>query len=401
MILCDLTHSYTEPNSAIRTFIDARRSYIRERTDHTHVLIIPGASDRVEHRDRAVTLRLKAPLIPGPVGRRIFTSRKRLVAALHYVRPDVLELFSWYLEPWAALSYRQQHPRTLISGHFMTDVSKARVAAPVREFLGDKAAQPLKHLADRYLSRVVQHCDLALASSAQQAERLKALGVRDPQLVKPGVDTTLFHPDRRSPALRARLGIKQRELMLCYAGRLADEEVFASLIATTREVNRCRPATLVIAGKGRLYPHLLQQQKSGAPIRLVASPDTRRELAELLATADLFITTAPVDTPNASVLEARASGLPVINVGVTRASKKMDQRAGNARTAETTSVSARQVLEAAGKREELGKDARAKIEADRTWSSTFEQAFALYETHRSRLPGASVSRSGAQPHAVA
>ncbi|NNF04723.1 MAG: glycosyl transferase group 1, partial [Rhodothermales bacterium] len=57
MHLCDLTYAYNEYSGGIRTYIEAKRAYVREQTDWKHLLIIPGAEDSVETDGRLTVCR--------------------------------------------------------------------------------------------------------------------------------------------------------------------------------------------------------------------------------------------------------------------------------------------------------------------------------------------------------
>ncbi len=127
-----------------------------------------------------------------------------------------------------------------------------------------------------------------------------------------GVDTDIYTPARRSAALRARLGVVDRFLFL-YVGRLAPEKRVTQVVEAYRiAASRLAPDStrLVIAGAG----------PSEAAVRAAASEsvivlgylDRTRELPALYASADAFVFASVTETLGLVVLEAMASGLPVI-----------------------------------------------------------------------------------------
>jgi len=384
MTICDLTHAYTPTSGGIRTYIDAKRAYLRSQTKHTHVLIAPGAEDAVEEGPGWCTIRVQAPVIPGAAPYRFFTSRQRLGRALAFAAPDVIEVHSWYLEPWAALAHRAQHPHVCVAGYFFTDIPEAYIGAPVRKRLGDAAATPLKRLAERYMAHVFRQCDLALAPSHEQADRLCAMGVEQPHVLPPGVDMQLFHPDQADPSLRARLGIPHGTLMLFYAGRLDREKHIRTLVEATRAVNRTRPALLLLAGDGPLRDTLIQQQKAGAPIRTLGHLKSRA-LAQHLATADVYITAGPHETFSFSVAEAQACGLPVVGVAAGALTERVPESVGRLAPVDAPEAMASHILDAAVLREQLGAAARAHAEAHYRWAGTFEKSLTLYRNAARQL----------------
>jgi glycosyltransferase involved in cell wall biosynthesis len=122
------------------------------------------------------------------------------------------------------------------------------------------------------------------------------------------VDTHLFHPSRRDCTLRQRLGGGGSTIFL-YVGRISREKNLPLLAQAFKNLAG-RSCRLVLVGDGpyreemeealRDYPALFTGFKSG------------QELLQLYASADVFVFPSATDTFGNVVLEAQASGLPVI-----------------------------------------------------------------------------------------
>lgn len=123
-----------------------------------------------------------------------------------------------------------------------------------------------------------------------------------------GVDTELFHPDRRNAETRARLCAADPEgPLLLYVGRLSAEKGVDRL----RDVLDAIPgAQLAIAGDGPFRPSL-ERHFAGRP---VVFPGYLRgeELARTYASADAFVFPSCSETLGLVLLEAMASGCPVV-----------------------------------------------------------------------------------------
>ena len=238
MRVCDLTHAYTETSGGIRTTIDAKRRYVLEHTDHEHVLIAPGAEDRVERHGRATTVRVAGPVIPGAAPYRFFLRADKVRAALAAVQPDLIELQTFYTSPWAAFSYRKLRP-VAITAFYHTDLPSAYVYPAVSGLVGERIGRRTKAWAEAYVCAVFDRCDRGFAVSDGLVGTLRRMGIATPlEAVPLGVDLDLFHPARRDPALRERLGIASDTLLLVYAGRLDSEKevhVLAEAVARLLE----------------------------------------------------------------------------------------------------------------------------------------------------------------------
>jgi len=124
------------------------------------------------------------------------------------------------------------------------------------------------------------------------------------------VDTDMFAPSKRDPYLWRRYGMGDA-LKLLYVGRVSKEKNLELLARSFMEVidsgNFC---DLIIAGDGP-YRNELEQMLQGYPV-LFTGFLTGAELHAAYASADVFVFPSTTDTFGNVVLEAQASGLPVI-----------------------------------------------------------------------------------------
>src|SRR5205085_4008800 len=64
-LFCDLTQSWSDVGGGVRTYLLHKRRHILEQTPHSHLMIIPGERDEVIEEDRAITVIIKSPHVPG------------------------------------------------------------------------------------------------------------------------------------------------------------------------------------------------------------------------------------------------------------------------------------------------------------------------------------------------
>ena len=141
-----------------------------------------------------------------------------------------------------------------------------------------------------------------LAANGLDAARLRVVGR--------GVDTARFHPGYRDAAWRAQHG-QGRSLVLLYVGRLSREKNLQVLAVAFQRLMPTRPdVALVLVGDGPFRGEL-ERMLHGTPATFTGVL-AGEALARAYASSDLFVFPSKTDTFGRVVLEAQASGLPVI-----------------------------------------------------------------------------------------
>jgi glycosyltransferase involved in cell wall biosynthesis len=133
-------------------------------------------------------------------------------------------------------------------------------------------------------------------------------------LLPNGVDRTLFHPASRVDARRA-LGLPEDGRVVVFVGGLEPEKGVRELASAFAGIAARDAVHLVLVGDGSLAPELRDRAGSlrGARGRLVlAGPQPLAGVARHIAASDLLVLPSWAEgTPNV-VLEALASGRPVV-----------------------------------------------------------------------------------------
>lgn len=155
---------------------------------------------------------------------------------------------------------------------------------------------------------------------------LQAAGFDNLRVVARGVDTSLFHAGKRSLALRSSWKADDHTIVLLSVGRLAAEKNLDLIVQTYHALkSKKRSVKLVFAGDGP-YRHHLQAK---CPDAIFAGMCSHEQLAELYASADLFLFPSLTETFGNVTLEALASGTPVLAFDCAAASELVqDSRNG-------------------------------------------------------------------------
>jgi alpha-1,6-mannosyltransferase len=395
-LFCDLTQSWSEVGGGIRTYLLHKRRHILDKTAHRHLMIIPGARDEVIEDGRAVTVTIASSHVPGSPNYRLLLRVGAVRAALERFRPDLIECQDAYVLPWAALGHRQRHPETAVVAAYMTDFPTVYVERPFRKFIGKTLAGAASRLCYRYCGHLYRRFDGVYALSENGgAAKLRAYGVPNVDIVALGAELGDFGPSRRDPDLRARLGVCDHQPVLIYVGRLDGEKKPDVVVEAFRRLPAELGARLVLIGEGPLREQIAA---IGDPrIVILGYLKDRAELATWLASADIYVSGMADETFGLSIIEAQASGLPVVGVAAGAMIDRVTDRIGRLGPVGDSAAMARNILAVwhgnlAAMREEALQEARL-FSWDRSMDALFGR---VYPTALARRAG-----MGPVPAAVA
>ena len=312
-LFCDLTQSWSAVGGGVGTYLRHKRQHILETMPHRHLLIVPGPSDEVIEDKRTITVTIASPRVPGSPNYRLMLRNGAVRAALARFKPDLVECQDAYNLPWAAIAHAKRHPGTALVAAYMTDFPTTYVERPFRKVVGKTLAGAAARLCYWYCGKLYSRFDGMFALSANGGlGKLKALGIDRIEVVPLGVELGDFSPDRRDHRLRRRLGIGADQPLLIYAGRLDGEKRAQLLVDAFHLLPPELGAHLVLIGDGPLRENVLQL---GHPaIHAPGYVRDRGELARWLASADIYVSGMADETFGVSIVEAQASGLPVVGV---------------------------------------------------------------------------------------
>ena len=342
-LFCDLTQSWSEVGGGIRTYLLHKRRHILDKTPHRHLMVIPGARDEVIDEGRAVTVTIASPHVPASPNYRLLLRTGAVRAALERFRPDLIECQDAYLLPWAALGHRKRHPETALVAAYMTDFPTVYVERPFRKFIGNPLAGAASRICYRYCGHLYRRFDAVYALSENGgASKLRAYGVPDVDIVALGAELGDFGPSRRDPELRAKLGLCEHQPLLIYVGRLDGEKKPDVVVEAFRRLPADLGARLVLIGEGPLREQIAAV---GDP-RIVALGyvKDRAELAKWLASADIYVSAMADETFGVSIIEAQASGLPVVGVAAGAMIDRVTDRIGRLGPVGDSTAMARNIL---------------------------------------------------------
>ena len=272
-----------------------------ESRDIEYIFIVPeqNGGDEIPYNMESF---FSAPFLFYPECRFTLPDVFRLNKSLDAFQPDIILLMTEFNIGLTGLAYGKKRGIPVISNY---STNFATILKMYKLSVFEKAL-------DKYLSWFHNEADLTLTPSRESEKVLKSLEVANTEIFGRGIDYDNFSPENRSRKYRKNLGIDDR-IVLLYVGRLSPEkdlDVLRDSMHMLNESYKDRIA-LIVTGEGPMKEEL----EKTMPDNVIFTGYKRgSELAEIYASADIFSFPSSFETFGNVVLEAFASGTPVVGV---------------------------------------------------------------------------------------
>ena len=354
--------NFVGPESGgMKTALDAlARGYVE--SGHQRLLIIPGPVDRRLECEYGDVVQVRAPRVGGPY--RLIVEPWRLAEILTRFAPTSLEVSDKFTLPAVSWWARSKGIGSALFSHERLDEYMLNFTQ--REATTKVSVALLNRILVRSFDAVVVTSGFAQREFQQLADAAGCPTVRVPL----GVDLDLFRP---SSAPRA-----DGPLRLVHVGRLSREKSPHLAVAAALELHRRGVAVaLDVYGAGP-YRAELEAMAGGGPVTFHGHVDDRVELAARIADADVALSVCPSETFGLAVLEALASGTPVVTADRGGARELVDRASGAWGVPEPGAL-ADAVLRVAQRPAELRRRAARARAEQFPWSRTISSMLDLHQ----------------------
>lgn len=308
--------------------------------------------------------------IPGYPGLRMgMPSRRMLVREWARNRPDIVHVATEGPLGWSAVSAARELGIP-VSTDFHTNF---------HSYTGHYGIGLLKRPMARYLRRFHNRTDCTIVPTITLHDELASDGYKQVMIVGRGVDTRLFHPDRRSAHLRRAWGVDEDTPVALLVSRLAPEKNLPVVLDAFEAMRTANPAArLIMVGDG---PARAELERRYRPQVVFAGMRTGEDLAAHYASADIFLYPSLTETFGNVTIEAMASGLATIAYDYAAAHQliRHDVNGLVAPYADTGAFvsAARSLMGDAERIRRLRREARRTVE-NLTWDRIMEQMEGLF-----------------------
>lgn len=220
-------------------------------------------------------------------------------ARLDKFRPDVVHLVTEFSMGLCGLKLALSKRLPMVSSYHTN----------MPQYLSYYGFSFLSGAAWKYMRWFHNKCSVNYCPSTDTLALLEKNGLVNLDIWSRGVDTSLFNPSKRDPSFRVRMGAENKTVLL-YVGRLAAEKDLDVLIKAYRNVSRhVSDVHLVITGDGPMDARLRRDFTENVTYTGYLGGE---ELAVAYASSDIFVFPSTTETFGNVIVEAMASGLPVV-----------------------------------------------------------------------------------------
>jgi glycosyltransferase involved in cell wall biosynthesis len=286
-----------------------------------HEVLVIAASDKsqtytVQNRNLTV-MRLKSVHNPTRVGQR-FTpySRSSVTHALQEFRPDAIHSHEPMPISLPAIRYAgEMNVPTVLTIH--------QLPPTATRHLPGYSQVVMEKLLWRYGRWYTQKFMALITPTETTSIQVRRILGRPATTISNGIDLQTFrppHPADDGAAIRRKWNLPPDVPIVLHVGRLdPDKNVERVIQAVAGSLER-NNAHLLIVGDGLRKPALMKLCNSlgiSGRVHFTGFISTRQGLPELYRIARLFITASEIETQGLVLLEAAASGLPIVAVRAT------------------------------------------------------------------------------------
>jgi glycosyltransferase involved in cell wall biosynthesis len=299
-----VTETYLPQVNGVSRTLDRLVNYCAEQGDRIQ-LLMPSYKDNPTTFPSVVE-RSEWPSLTLPFYREVLlplTTVARVERVLADFRPDLVHIATeGPLGRAALLAARRLRLPTVSSYH-----------TNFAQYLQNYHAGFLAPLCWRYLSWFHNATLATFCPTLSIQHLLEKKGFRNVGIWSRGVDSHRFHPGKRDNELRRSLGIGPDDILSTCVGRIAGEKNLEMLLQAWKMLPNRNNRFLLLIGDGPLRERL---ERGNDPHIIFVGYRYGEELAQLYASSDLFVFPSLSETFGNVILEAMASGLPVVGFKV-------------------------------------------------------------------------------------
>ncbi len=324
MRILDINNLYSPTGGGIRVYHHEKMKWCHA-NGIENFLAYPAPGNTRTPINGGIAIGIRSPKLANS-GYNFFTRGEPLRELIREIKPHVIEIGSGIVVPRMVKREIEDIP----SFAFYHSNWPEALPLSVLGIQNGPIQTVFKRFASPRMGKGYKPLKAVIAASEYSMKRLREAGLKNLRKVQLGADPDIFHPGRRSQQLRESLGATGDRKMALYMGRLAPEKGIHVLLDAFKTLFLEENIITVAAGGGH-YSKQLEKAAAENPekLKLIHRVSSRHRAAELMASADAFISAGPCETFSLVTLEALDCGTPVAACGEAAAAELVTQAGGN------------------------------------------------------------------------
>jgi alpha-1,6-mannosyltransferase len=381
MHICDLTTLYIDGGEGgVNTYLTEKARYLSDQGKaYRHTIIVPGAHTATRALFGSALYTLRSPKFCYNPHHRVLTSFQQVKQLLSTLRPDLIEVDCvYFLGRWARAAMGER--RVPLVGFYHTHLPSF-YARPLTQRFGNVLSQLVETCAWSYVTYCMQPLDKILVASSDVYARLSERTAKKAEQVSLGVNLNLFQPRGQ-----AEVSYGRRRPVILYVGRLSQEKDLDLLFDAFRRLNQNVAYALQIVGDGPLRTRTERFVQSTPHTSYSGLVPYGKQLAEIYAAADILALPSRNETFGLTILEALASGIPVVAVNQGGPSNVLHPRVGALAIPGDPIDFANQLVRVLADKT-LARQCRPYVARHFSWEATFAKLLGIYDTLHKTMNG--------------
>jgi alpha-1,6-mannosyltransferase len=387
--IVDFNSMFSFSGGGIRTYHMRKLAYFASRADVAYSMIAPSDRDGVEAHGHARLHHVKTPPLLRVRNYSVITEPRKLLRLVDELQPDLIEAGAPYTDPLLARLIARRvgagRGAGATTGPVIVGFWHTHYPSAYLEFYGSRVSpgfgRALGRLGWRLARRTYGFFDATIAAADCIIEDLRAAGITRVIQCPLGIDIDAFHPRHRDADKRRQVGAEGQRPLVFFPHRLLAEKGIVQVVEAVPRIAEATGAVFVFAGTGPEQPRVEALCREREDCHFLGFVDGAGEMARWHASADVTFGLSAWETFGFSVLEAMASGVPLVAADrgaardwVGRASCGVLVPHGDTEALVRATIELLQRPD----RAELGARGRAFVAAHFSWEQTFERMLDYY-----------------------
>jgi 1,2-diacylglycerol 3-alpha-glucosyltransferase len=318
MRIAYLTQSYPPMISGAALVVECLAKAMAERG---HQVLVVAASDKstscLVEEENLTLLRLRSLHNPLRVGQRFLVyPRRSVLKALREFDPEIIHVHEPLQLGWLGLEYAEQAKAPVI-------LTIHQIPSLVASYLPRGLRAPATNLLWLYARWLANRFTSLIAPTQTTSKLVTRRTGSQVNTISSGIDSELFYPvpaGDQAIAVRAKWKLPSGAPILLHVGRLDTEKCVERVIQAAAGTLNQTQAHMLIVGDGSQKDHLIKlchQLGIAERVHFTGFISAQEGLPEIYRAASLFVTASEIETQGIVLLEAAASGLPIVAVRAT------------------------------------------------------------------------------------